>query len=293
MVYLVIVDFEFVFVVLRSVFLIGLVAYFIHGERDMIGTTFDWSKTKQLSVVQIFFAVFIPSTIAIIGFRGILPIMHMLGVPSIIGWPLVASCMLMLLVLTAIVFLLREAKVLGISWQARFCLKGLSAKEWLIYIGILLLGVIVTLACSQGSAWLTKISFLAVPDYFPFFLNPNIDPMKLHPVVLTPGFVLKGAYWLIPCIALTLVLNILAEELYFRAWLLPKMNRYKQAGWIINGVLFALYHSFQLWLLPQILPVSLFMAYVVYRSKSVWPALAIHIVVNSMTVLAMIMLIMS
>jgi len=140
---------------------------------------------------------------------------------------------------------------------------------------------------------MTEIPGLSVPDYFPFFLNPAIDPINGDPSALTPGFILQGAYWLIPLILLTLLLNILTEELYFRAWLLPKMSKYGKASWFINGLLFASYHSFQIWLFPQILPISIFMAYVVYKSKSIWPAFAIHMAVNSMTLIGLITIIAS
>ncbi|MBT5072489.1 MAG: CPBP family intramembrane metalloprotease, partial [Kordiimonadaceae bacterium] len=46
--------------------------------------------------------------------------------------------------------------------------------------------------------------------------------------------------------AMTLFLNILTEEFYFRAYLLPKLSKYGNLSWVINGGLFALYHSFQL-----------------------------------------------
>lgn len=201
--------------------------------------------------------------------------------------------MLLGFVLVAIIFLKKEAKELNISFKERACLRSLSFKQWSVYIGIIFLGMVVTIILSKTSILFTHIPGLSVPDYFPFFLNPAIDPMNTESSLLTPGFVLKGAIWMIPFIALTLFLNILTEELYFRAWLLPKLSKYGNMSWVINGGLFALYHSFQLWLLPQILPISLFIAYVVYKSRSIWPAFAFHMLVNTLTVLGMVFLIVS
>ena len=80
--------------------------------------------------------------------------------------------------------------------------------------------------------------------------------------------------------ALVLALNILAEDFYFRVWLLPKMAWMGRFAWIVNGLLFALYHTFQLWLLPILLLASLTFAFVVWHSKSVIPSLVLHFVLN-------------
>ncbi len=259
----------------------------------MSDDTFIWQSSKQLSILQIILAFLIPSAVAFTGFRVVLPVLVEGGVPSIIAWPAVASIMLLGFVLVAIIFLNKEAKELNISFKERACLRSLSFKQWSVYVGILFLGMVVTIIVSKTSILFTHIPGLSVPDYFPFFLNPAIDPMNTESSLLTPGFVLKGAIWMIPFIALTLFLNILTEELYFRAWLLPKLSKYGNMSWVINGGLFALYHSYQLWLLPQILPVSLFTAYVVYKSRSIWPAFAFHMLANILTVLGMVFLIVS
>ena len=259
----------------------------------MSDDTFIWQSAKQLSILQIILAFLIPSAVAFTGFRVVLPVLVEGGVPSIIAWPAVASIMLLGFVLVAIIFLNKEAKELNISFKERACLRSLSFKQWSVYVGILFLGMVVTIIVSKTSILFTHIPGLSVPDYFPFFLNPAIDPMNTESSLLTPGFVLKGAIWMIPFIALTLFLNILTEELYFRAWLLPKLSKYGNMSWVINGGLFALYHSYQLWLLPQILPVSLFTAYVVYKSRSIWPAFAFHMLANILTVLGMMFLIVS
>ena len=259
----------------------------------MSDDTFIWQSSKQLSILQIILVFLIPSAVAFTGFRVVLPVLVEGGVPSIIAWPAVASIMLLGFVLIAIIFLNKEAKELDISFKERACLRSLSFKQWSVYVGIFFLGMVVTIILSKTSILFTHIPGLSVPDYFPFFLNPAIDPMNTESSLLTPGFVLKGAIWMIPFIALTLFLNILTEELYFRAWVLPKLSKYGNMSWVINGGLFALYHSFQLWLLPQILPISLLIAYVVYKSRSIWPAFAFHMLVNTLTVLGMVFLIVS
>ncbi|MBT6035129.1 MAG: CPBP family intramembrane metalloprotease [Kordiimonadaceae bacterium] len=213
----------------------------------MSDDTFNWQNTKQLSILQIILAFLIPSAIAFTGFRYVLPKLVEGGIPSIIAWPAIASIMLFGFVLVAVFFLNKEAKELNISFRERACLQPLSLKQWKVNGWIFSLVLIFTIVISnKASIEFTHIPGLSVPDYFPFFLNPAIDPMNTDVALLTPGFILKGASWLIPLIAMTLFLNILTEEFYFRAYLLPKLSKYGNLSWVINGGLFALYHSFQL-----------------------------------------------
>ena len=96
----------------------------------MSDDTLNWQNTKQLSILQIILAFLIPSAIAFIGFRFILPVLVERGIPAIIAWPAVASIMLFVFVLVAIGFLIKEAKELNISFKERACLQSLSLKQW-------------------------------------------------------------------------------------------------------------------------------------------------------------------
>ena len=243
---------------------------------------FEWPEAKQLSLFQIFLAFAIPSAIAFTGFRFVLPAVHAAGAPSIVAWPVIASVMLLGFTVAPLWLMHREAKELEISLKERMCLRPLNRKQWLVASAILIVGLIVADATGSLNGIWMGITGLSVPDYFPFFLNPAVDPMAMAPEALTPGLMI-----------VTLLLNILVEEIYFRAWLLPKMMTLGTVAWAVNGVAFALYHTFQLWLLPQLIPLSLFMAFVVYYTRSIWPALVFHLAVNSLSVGAIVYLIVS
>jgi len=246
----------------------------------MEADVFDWEKAPQMSVVQLLLATFIPSAVAFIGFHVVLPALVANGIPVLIAWPSVASVMLLGLVIIALFLLLKEAKTLGISLRARLCLKRLSLKEWGLYIAIMLLGLLASFGAQGLVPPFMRVVGLTVPSYMPFFLNPALNPTTTDMSILSPGLPLQGSYGLLPLIGITLLLNILTEELYFRAWIIPKLARYGTWGWVMNGILFALYHTFQIWLLPTLLVASLFFAFVFYRSKSVWPPFAAHLIGN-------------
>ena len=246
---------------------------------------FDWGQTSQLTPLQFLLAIFLPSSVAFVGFRYVLPNIVAGGIPVMVAWPVVASIMLMGFVVVAVYLLKKEANELGITLWTRMCLRQLSGREWMLYLGMAVAGLVLVMVTQKLVAPFINLLNLTIPDYMPFFLNPTIDPMTADPEVLSPGLPLKGAYHLLPLMAVTLVLNILTEELYFRAWILPKLSKYGHWGWIANGTFFALYHTFQLWLLPLLLVASLVFAYIFYRSRSIWPIFATHFIFNFLVVL--------
>ncbi len=255
--------------------------------------TFEWQKARQLSVIQLLLAVFIPSGFAFVGFHLVLPNLVANGLPVMIAWPSVASIMLAVLVSLAVYLLRLDARGLGITLRERMCWKSLSFKEWGLYLAILVVGMLASLATQGLIPSYMGLADLRVPSYMPFFLNPAINPANSDMAVLSPGLPLRGSYGLLPLIGIALLLNILAEELYFRAWMLPKLSQHGQWSWVMNGVLFALYHTFQIWLLPVLLVASLFFAYVFYRSQSIWPSLAGHLIGNFLlSILGVLMLIL-
>lgn len=243
-------------------------------------TDLDWSRTPQLSVGRLLAATFVPSGLGMVGFHVVLPRVVAAGVPALPAWLCVAIVWLAGLVAFALWLLRGEARVLQVPLRTRLCLKRLTASEWGINVGLMLVGLLAVLPAQRLVPAFMEALGLAVPAYMPFFLNPGIDPSSADPAALSPGLPLRGSYGLLPLVAAALLLVVLAEELYFRAWMLPKLARYGRWSWVVNGVMFALYHTFQIWLLPPILAGSLLMAFVCYRSKSIWPPLVAHLVGN-------------
>ncbi len=86
--------------------------------------------------------------------------------------------------------------------------------------------VIVVVGATKTIGPLLRLIGFEIPSYMPFFLNPALDPMTTDVEVLSPGFSLAGKYYLFGLMAVTLFFNIITEELYFRAWMLPKLSRY-------------------------------------------------------------------
>lgn len=245
-----------------------------------MNSNFDWSKLKQLSVPQILLAFLLPSGFAFFGFRFVLPKLVELGYPKVLMWGLIASIMLLLFVIIGLFLIKKEAEAIDISIGERLLIKKIGIKQWLICLGIMIVGIVLSVLVSPTVELFKALPGLSIPDYMPFWLNPSIDPMNTDMDILSPNYSLKGNYVVLIIMSIALLLNILAEEIYFRGWLLPKMLNLGKWSWIVNGTLFALYHTFQLWLLPMIFVISLATTLTVYLSKSILPAFVVHIVAN-------------
>lgn len=257
----------------------------------MKNKNFDWSTTSPLNAWQILLAVFGPSTFAFLGFHRVLPIIVNDGIPPVLGWGIIAGIMLAILTMLAFMLLVHDARKLNISLKARLCLNRVSGKQWIFYLALALLLIVFTSIIQPILPKVWQALGIVPPEYYPFFLR-GLDPVTTSSDQLSPGLPLLGAYWLLPIMAIVLALNILAEDFYFRAWLMPKMSWMGRPTWIVNGLLFAFYHTFQLWLLPILLMASLTFAFVVWHSKSILPSLILHFVLNFLfSILGMVALI--
>lgn len=240
----------------------------------------QWNRLQQFSAFQTIIAFLLPSVFAFTGFRVVLPSLVSNGYPKVLMWGIVATAMLLIFVFIGFFLIRKDAKKAGISIADRLLLKKIGLKQWLICVGILVAGLVLSVGATPLVALFEKLPFLSIPHYMPFWLNPSIDPMNTSPDVLSPGYALKGNALVLVIMSVCLLLNILAEEIYFRAWLLPKMQRFGKWSWVLNGLLFALYHTFQLWLFPIIFVLSLATAVTVHISKSILPAFAVHFIAN-------------
>jgi membrane protease YdiL (CAAX protease family) len=101
---------------------------------------------------------------------------------------------------------------------------------------------------------------------------------------------MHGAWGWFALIAALAVLNtVLGEELLFRGFLLPRMNgAFGRGDWVVNGVLFALYHLHMPWVIPTALLDTLILAYPSKRYRSAWIGIAVHSA-QSLTILGVVL----
>jgi len=181
-------------------------------------------------------------------------------------------------VLSMIILYLEEGNLRLATIRRRFWLNNpISPKSgqknnrlWWLLIPFLLLVILLELAAAPflNGLWIRLFPFLTEP--------PGYSGAALFAPELRTRWI--GAWDLL---ALQVVLSIfntfLGEEFLFHGLLLPKMNGlFGKRDWIMNGILFGLYHLHQPWGLPGNILSGWLLAYPAKRYRSNWFPILIH-----------------
>jgi len=119
--------------------------------------------------------------------------------------------------------------------------------KWQYFAFILLLcliAIIILLATAPIDGWLTRTVFAWLPSWY-FYSNPAVFasyPRRILAITFGARIPIDGP--MVPFV----------EELYFRAYLLARLDRFGRWAPVINGGLFTLYHFWQ----PQNYPTKFF-----------------------------------
>jgi membrane protease YdiL (CAAX protease family) len=70
------------------------------------------------------------------------------------------------------------------------------------------------------------------------------------------------------------------EELYFRGYLLPRISRYGAWAPLLGGLLFALYHGWQLFGFATVLSIGAALGYVVWWKRDIRLSISLHLFAN-------------
>jgi uncharacterized protein len=118
-----------------------------------------------------------------------------------------------------------------------------------------------------------------LPDYFDLSFS-HFNPAEYSRTTILVTFFLL--------LALNGIAGPVVEELYFRGYLLPRMEKMK--GWapLVNAVLFSLYHFFAPAGNPSRIAGSIPMAYIVRWKKNIYLSMLAHCLLNTINCLATI-----
>ena len=128
--------------------------------------------------------------------------------------------------------------------------------------------------------WVVPFSLLAValealpinfkgplPRDFPTFIGEHRAEHFFH-----------GAWGWFALAVLVALLAPLAEELFFRGLMLPRMRAvFGRGDWVANGAIFTAYHLHEPWVMPTTLLTGVFtQAYPAKRFQSIWISIVTH-----------------
>lgn len=91
-----------------------------------------------------------------------------------------------------------------------------------------------------------------------------------------PEFV--GQWWIVGLALVSSAFNyVLGEELFFRGILLPRMEKaFGRWDWVVNTLLFGLYHVHKIWFWPTMVMSSFGTVWAARRYRSLWMSIAVH-----------------
>ena len=241
--------------------------YYVQTEENM--NNFEKEDNIKLSVPMIFLLGLFPGVIILI-------IAFILSSPAIgINLSIYFSIML------AIAFGLIPTE-LGIlkyfAWKNKKKIKDLityNEKTPLIRMilsiiipSLIALGIFMFFSQYEIKLWGNLFDF--IPEWF-----------KLYNVVIAELDYLK--LWLILAIVFNGLLGPFVEEVYFRGFLLPRMNKFGKLAPFVNVVIFSLYHFFSPWEnITRILAVTP-LAYSVWINKNIRIGIIVHCTLNTLS----------
>lgn len=98
----------------------------------------------------------------------------------------------------------------------------------------------------------------------------------------------------IPFLVLVLFFNIVAEEVWWRGYILPRQElTHGKYAFLVNGVLWSVFHMFKWWAVPLMLFRNWMEPFVVQRTKNTTPAIIMHGISNGISVLFTIIALLS
>jgi membrane protease YdiL (CAAX protease family) len=153
-------------------------------------------------------------------------------------------------------------------------------KAWGMAGIVLILGMSLSIVMGPVNSRLASARGFTPPSWWPAASNPTVEIKGAADVF--PDTHLAGNYlFVLLYFGITLVFNIIGEELYYRGFLLPRMRGvFGRWDWVANGVLFTLKHVYQRWLYPGILVGGLCFAFAAGPLGSLPLAMVYHWVGN-------------
>ncbi len=163
-----------------------------------------------------------------------------------------------------------------INFTDYFRIGKLHKRQILIVIGAFIVVQVLESLLSFSRPLLASLPGLHVPSYYPDLFR--IDMEFKVPLDTFLGIRLKGNAFPIFFWLLWLITNIGGEELLWRGYALPRMEKYfGKYAWLINGLLWNIcIHFFMRWSFITLIPVTLIVPYLCQKYKSIWPGVLIH-----------------
>ncbi|MBN2366842.1 MAG: CPBP family intramembrane metalloprotease [Calditrichaeota bacterium] len=195
-----------------------------------------------------------------------IPLLHQwTGLPAIVCWYIGGGFLVFLpMFIASFIFIKKEGINLNFREPAkRFRLDRFSS-------GILLLSISGIIA-TAGLTYLMLI--IGRHFYTDFSAQPSF--MQLKPLQV-------GKMWILATWIPMFIFNILGEGLYWRGTIFPRQELVLEDNtWLVHGFFWLLFHlPFGWYLMLTLIPIIFITAFLVQVTRSTWPDIIIHTVIN-------------
>lgn len=224
----------------------------------------------------------IPSIVFTASILGLLPWMLRRGASPFLTFNVTYGIPLALMLAAAVIAYRLEGRPW--SWQPfrqRMRLQTPDGRTWLWTVALCASVLVVHYLTDWTEPALSRIRFYTPPPEFVAFQQSLFN--GTHDFL---GIQLAGQWWVLAYyIVALLCLNILGEELWWRGYILPREERTNGGwAWVVNGTLWAAFHVFfhsTAATFVAMLPGTLALAFVAQRTRSTWPGIVGHTVMNA------------
>jgi membrane protease YdiL (CAAX protease family) len=238
---------------------------------------------EQLTVPALLALHLIPGALVTIAFVALAPVVAAAGFPPIAA------------LLAAIALVMVPVELAIIAWAGRGHRSPLIAaipyrepmpvRDWAWLVPVL----IVLAFVGFGIHMLIEPTLIArLFAWLPGWFVSPISPDGITGYSRAAWMLTIGAYF-----ALNAFVGPIVEELYFRGYLLPRMERFGRAAPLINTALFSLYHFWSPWqFVARILGIGP-MVYAVRWKRNIYLGMVVHCTLNVLGVLTVALLVFS
>jgi len=149
----------------------------------------------------------------------------------------------------------------------------------MVFVGAFVVLYLIIMVSTPLNSMLAETVFPWLPEWFFFDNAAQYEVYAKNNLILV--FTLQ--------LVITGVILPWVEELYFRGYLLPRISRYGNWSPLMGGLLFGLYHGWQLygWVGVSLLGIGL--GYVVWWKKDIRLSISLHVFANAVARLVLLM----
>jgi membrane protease YdiL (CAAX protease family) len=226
---------------------------------------------EQFSVPKLIALHLIPGALITATFVSLAPLVESAGLP-----PIAALLAAILLVLVPVEFgivlrtVRRDGGAAALPYRQR-----LALREWIWLVPVLVVAAFVGFGVHRLVEPRLMASFGWLPEWFVF----PVPVGGINDYSTGSWIVTLGAFLL-----LNGVIGPVVEELYFRGFLLPRMERLGRWAPLVNVTLFSVYHFWSPWqIVARILGIGP-MVYAVRWKRNVYLGMAVHCALNTIAV---------